>query len=329
MRRVVAEAPLRRVRLGPPLDAPNVEISGLDWLRSRRGPEHDRLVFLPQYPERVGGVLFTATRSEVAAAVWDRATLHPRTLPIALKDTRSGCLVLPLETLASGSPGYEGFEAIAFIGDRAFLTTERSLEDGSSDGIVFPAVLDSGFGLLLITRESRRLRRQVRYGNLAYEALVATGEPPALALHEVNGAPNERPVAFAIWESERAEGRLDVEPRPAPPLEYRVTDATSADRTGRFWVTNYFWPGEAWTPGPDALIAVHGQGPSHGRSSAVERLVELRFDGEQVTLTGRAPISLALGPVPRNWEGVVRFGRGFLVVTDRHPETILAYVEAP
>ncbi len=323
------EAPLRRLRLGPPLDGPDVELSGMDWLRSPRGPAHDRLVLLPQYPERVGGVLFTVTRRSVSAAVREGATLHARALPLALRDTRNGCLVLPLESFVRSWAGYEGFEAIAFTGDGAFLTIERGLEDGSSDGVVFPAVLDAVSGLFLITREGRRLRRQVRQGNLAYEALVAMGEPEALALHEANGAPNDRPVAFAIWESGRPTERLDIVPLPGPPLEYRVTDATAADGAGRFWVTNYFWPGEAWTPGADALVLRHGQGATHRRSSAVERLVELRFDGERVVVTETPPIPLELGPEPRNWEGVARFGEGFLLVTDKHPETILAYVEAP
>lgn len=112
-------------------------------------------------------------------------------------------------------------------------------------------------------------------------------------------------------------------------LEYRVTDATEADAEGRFWVTNYHWPGSPWQPGVCTLTARHGTGDTHSHCRTVERLVELQWRAGEVRPTERAPILLELidDDHARNWEGLVRLGsRGFLVVTDEHPESILAFV---
>ena len=111
-----------------------------------------------------------------------------------------------------------------------------------------------------------------------------------------------------------------------------VTDATEIDSAGRFWVINYFYPGDRalLRPGPDTLGETFGRGPTHRREMAVERLVELALNGTRIEQTGRAPVQLELEAEARNWEGLARLGtRGFLVATDTYPETLLAFVPLP
>jgi hypothetical protein len=56
---------------------------------------------------------------------------------------------------------------------------------------------------------------------------------------------------------------------------------------------------------------------------------------EGIALADRPPLQLALsddllGMIGRNWEGLARLDpRGFLLVTDTFPGTILAFVPAP
>jgi hypothetical protein len=58
-------------------------------------------------------------------------------------------------------------------------------------------------------------------------------------------------------------------------------------------------------------------------------LIEFRIDKDDVNLIDQAPIYLELlDEDSRNWEGIVAYGDGFLLVTDRFPTTILAYIEA-
>jgi hypothetical protein len=117
---------------------------------------------------------------------------------------------------------------------------------------------------------------------------------------------------------------LDLEYRGPVPLEhveYRITDASEPDASGAFWVVNYFFPGEAAELDPP-------ERPDH----PIEQLIELRFDGERVVRTGRPALDLRRDPSapPRNWEAIARLGdRGFLLMTDRYPSTLLAFVPLP
>jgi hypothetical protein len=58
----------------------------------------------------------------------------------------------------------------------------------------------------------------------------------------------------------------------------------------------------------------------------VERLVEYRYTPRGIRRTDTPPLWLELAADGRNWEGLVRFADGFLLVTDTFPKTLLAYV---
>ncbi|GIS56929.1 MAG: hypothetical protein CM1200mP1_08670 [Candidatus Neomarinimicrobiota bacterium] len=46
--------------------------------------------------------------------------------------------------------------------------------------------------------------------------------------------------------------------------------------------------------------------------------------------TNSPPIQLELNKNSRNWEGLVRMDKkGFLMIVDEHPRTILAFVKKP
>jgi hypothetical protein len=160
--------------------------------------------------------------------------------------------------------------------------------------------------------------------NMAFEALVVH-EGTVTALYEANGGNvNPDPVAVRMTHN-----LTPLEPLPMPALEYRLTDATSVDSLGRFWVTNYLYRGEAaaMNPAPDSVALEGGVGISHRNRIVVERLVELQITPTRIRRTSTPPVWLQLeGGTGRNWEGIVRFGDGFLLATDTFPETLLAYV---
>ncbi|NJN82405.1 MAG: hypothetical protein HC802_09115 [Caldilineaceae bacterium] len=159
--------------------------------------------------------------------------------------------------------------------------------------------------------------------NLSEEAIVATPRG-ILTFYEANGrALRPTPAAHLITPT-LAESALS----PFPSLEYRVTDATELDAAGRFWVINYFFPGDVHLrPEADPLANQFGKGPTHASYQHVERLVEMEITESGIVFTERAPIQFALSLEPRNWEGVVRLDdEGFLIVTDSFPQTMLAFV---
>jgi hypothetical protein len=151
---------------------------------------------------------------------------------------------------------------------------------------------------------------------MSQEALVlAPGR--VVVLFEANGMLVNPGAHAALFDAE-------LEYRGSAPLqhlEYRITDATAADAAGRFWVINYFFPGEARVLRPPTVP-----------DQPVEQLRELQLRDGRIVHTGRAPLDLRRDPdLPaRNWEALARLaGRGFLLMTDRYPATLLAFVPDP
>jgi len=116
-------------------------------------------------------------------------------------------------------------------------------------------------------------------------------------------------------------------------IEYRLTDATDLDSEGRFWVLNVFVPIEFWFySNSDPIIDQYGQGSTHAANIHVERLLELKYNDGQISLSGNPPIQIELidDANPRNWEALVRIDDlGFLAMTDTYPGTILGFIHKP
>ena len=299
------EVSLRHIPLTGGAEAAEAELSGLAWWR-------DTLILLPQYPERFDNNVFSLDRAVIEAFLDGSSTapLEVRRVPI----------VAPiLETL-----DYDGFEAIAFDGDRAYVAIEAQRGESDVAGRLLRGRVEGDLASIVLDAEPKAtLEAQNDLENTGYEAIVVRDEQ-ILAIYETNGGVNDDPRVLVFDRDLRPMGAL-----PMAHLQYRVTDASEVDRRGRFWVANYHWPGAIWEVGSCALTDRYGQGESHRRCATVERLVELEVSGGRVVPTDRAPVQLELvgDAHARNWEGLVRLGdRGFLLVTDEHPETILAFV---
>jgi hypothetical protein len=290
------------------------ELSGLAW-------DGDRLVLLPQYPDRFQsaheGVLFAIDRAVLEAHIE-----HTSDQPI--EPTR---IELVAPGLLEAIEGQEGFESIAFTGRRAYLTIEARRSDRMVGYLVRGELDADGARLVIDTHTLAEIPAATELDNAADEALLVLDDR-VLTLYEANGAGvNTAPRAHLFDPSLQALGTI-----PFPSIEYRVTDASSVDADHRFWVVNYLYSGDRskYRPVRDAIAARYGRGETHRREQSVERLLELQYTPAGITLVERPPIVFRLEPGDRNWEGLVRWGdRGFLVVTDRHPETIFGYVPRP
>ena len=290
------------------------ELSGLAWFG-------DQLVLLPQYPDRFEsahqGVLFAIARAELEARIE-----HTSEQPI-----EPARIELVAPGLFERIDGFEGFESIAFAGTRAYLTIEASGSGGMAGYLVRGDMDAGGTRLVIDTHTLADIPAATDLDNASDESVLVLGDR-VLTLYEGNGAGvNPAPHAHVFDASLGALGTI-----PFPSIEYRVTDASDADAQQRFWVINYLFSGDRtkYRPAEDAIAARYGRGETHGRSESVERLLELQYTPAGITLVERPPIALRLQPGDRNWEGLVRWSeRGFLVVTDRFPETMLGYVPRP
>lgn len=314
----VEEQPIKAIPMASsdagPVSDPAAEYSGLAWFG-------DWLILLPQYPDRfVGGsdgAVLALDRSDVLAYLDGTSTepLVPRPVPFVAPG------------LAADVAGFEGYEAIAFDGDRAYLTVEASPPGGMRSYLVSGRCATDLSALRLEPETRVEIPMRTQSSNKSYESLLLAGGQ-VLAIYEANGAALSPNPALARFDLSLAlAGFL-----PFPPVEYRITDVTALDDKDRFWAINYFFPGEPeLKPAVEFLAARYGQGPTHARAEYVERLLEFQLTESGIHLVERPPVQLVLLPEEaRNWEGIVRLeGRGFLLVTDKFPETILAFVPGP
>ena len=313
------------IALAGPVTSGAAELSGLVW-------HGDDLLLLPQYPGRFSttsdsvsadgetrdeGVLFALAKADLLAFLDG-----PRDRPLRPRPVR-----FEAPGVIGRVVGFDGYEAITIEGDRVSALIESSPEEAMRGYLVSGAVQPDGT-IWLDAGTVTPLPMQANLRNLSYETLLAT-PGGVIALEEANGAVvNPLPEAYRFDASSRLRDSLAV-----PVLEYRLTDATGLDDDGRFWAVNYFFPGDRvlLRPAPDALRARFGAGATHRREATVERLVEMQLVGSQIVLTDRAPIQLELLDAghARNWEGIARLDdRGFLLVTDTYPTTMLAFVPA-
>jgi hypothetical protein len=297
------------VPLAGPLADAESEISGLAWYR-----EH--LLILPQYPDRLDpgadGALFALPARRLADFVSNRDRSALRPVPIHLK----------APGLRARIEGFQGYEAIAVKGDRVYLAIEAG-GDGAPRGYVVAGTLSADLRELRIdTSKIAEIPLQVQLENMAAEAMILAGDQ-VITFGEVNGtALNPAPVG-QVFSPDLAPGGTI----PFPSLEYRVTDAGSPDRHGRFWVINYWYPGDVFLLPADQ--PGHAGPPATPRRP-VERLVELQYAPSGIRRTETPLVELELAESPRNWEGIVHWpGKGFILATDRFPGTILGFVRYP
>lgn len=313
LRGTAPEQTVTLLPLGGPLQSEDAELSGLAWYG-------DHLVMLPQFPgwERDGApCLYTVSKADLLARLDHTASgpLEPR------------CIAFDSGGIEKRITRFEGYEAIGFSGDQVFLTVETHRRTGK--GLLVTGRIAPDLSVLKLEALPQvELPLPAEVSNAGFEALVM-GEDRLLALYEANGARvNPAPIAESFDRSLAHSGKLTLSA-----IEYRVTDATSLDAAGRFWVMNYSFPGTShhYKPAPDPLMARYGTGPTHARQPQVERLIELQVTPGGIVLTDRPPLQLQLSSeAARNWEGLVRLDdRGFLLVTDKFPGTLLGFVPGP
>jgi hypothetical protein len=308
-------ARLVTLRLEGPAARDDAELSSL----TRDG---ERVILLPQYPMRFAaeghlGALFVLDETDVDAAIGGaRGALRPR--PLWLDGD-----------VSAYRAGFEGFEAIALDGDDVWLTVEAKGE-ARMRSLVLHGRIDRDANTIRLDAEPFAVwDGQTPIGNAGPEGAFVDREHRLVVLDEANGA------QVAPHAQVRVVGLEPGAQQTAPmaTLEYRVTDATTLGEDGLVWALNYLWPGSAakYRPAPDAVAAAYPPPADHRAAEHVERVVPLRWDGASLKVAADvAPLWLPLVPDrPRNWEGIARFGSGFLVATDQHPSTQLAWIEAP
>ncbi len=306
------EIKVERIPLAGPFANRDSEISGLAWY-------NDYLILLPQYPSRFesdyDGKLFAIAKDSILSFLNGKADLT--ITPIEIDFIAHG--------LATKIEGYEGFEAIAFFDNKIFMTIESS--PNNMLGYLISGVIKRDLSKIIInTDKIAEIHPQASINNATDETMLVTSDK-VITIYEGNGKNvNPFPIAHVFDHDLNL-----LETISFPNIEYRITDATNLDENKCFWAINYFYPGDenAYNPSVDPISIVYGKGATHSKYTTVERLLKLKYSESGITLVQEAPIQLELinDDNSRNWEGIVRLDDiGFLLVTDKYPETILGFV---
>ncbi|MBC8527497.1 MAG: hypothetical protein ISS28_03405 [Candidatus Cloacimonetes bacterium] len=306
------EIQVERIPLTGPVSSCDSEISGLAWY-------NDYLILLPQYPSRFesdyDGKLFAISKETILSFLNGKTDLT--ITPIEVDFVAPG--------ISYRINGYEGFEAIAFSGNKVFMTIESS--PNNMLGYLINGEIQSDLSTIILdTDKITEIQAQTSINNAADETIFSTFDK-VITIYEGNGKnANPFPIAHVF------DHNLNLlETISFPNIEYRITDATSLDADNCFWVINYFYPGDenAYNPSVDSISIVYGEEATHSKYTTMERLLRLKYSESEITLVQEAPIQLELinDNNARNWEGIVRLDNiGFLLVTDKYPETILGFV---
>jgi len=286
----------------------NFEGSGLAWYK-------DNLILLPQFPHKFSdendGALFYITKERIEKYL----NGEDRT---PLSGNKINFIAHGLDEI--GKVKGSGYEAITFVGDTLFVSIESVKGSITTSYLVRGIIYFEEKKIILDGETKVEIKSQSGLYNMAEETIFTYGKS-VYTLHEVNGKNvNSDPVSNKFDFSFN-----DVEKIPFPNIEFRITDATETDSDGKFWVLNYFYPGDysSLKPDTDNLKGFDKDFP-------VERIIELQIVKDRIRPTSKKPIYLNSTDYSngRNWEGIVKFGEdGFLIITDRYPKTILGYLK--
>lgn len=304
------EQPVTILELTGPIISPDAELSGLGW-------HGETLMLLPQYPERFGegdGALFALSKADILAALDGDTPLQP------------ALVMLNAPGLKESISNFQGYESIVFNGDQVFLTIEAGEGTDMRGYLVSGEISADASEITLDPSNVVEIPMAFPFDNHTDEAIIIQ-KGFVLTFFEINGAGlNSAPVAHAFDLDLNPQGTVSI-----PNLEYRLTDAAPGSGND-FWVINYFFPGDTdLTPNVDPLAQKYGEGPTHAQQDQVERLVKMTYTSNGIILADNAPVQLTLDDdIARNIEGLVLLDeKGFLLVTDKFPSTLLMFVPKP
>src|SRR5690606_18550032 len=144
---------------------------------------------------------------------------------------------IPFDTGIIQIPAFQGYEAIAFDGDQVYLTIEAGAFGFMRSYLLAGAVAEDG-AISVRGSEPLDIPPPARISNAAHETLLMV-DIQSMQIYERNGRQETASSLAQLIQPDRTMGAIAM-----PPIPYRVTDATAVDADGRYWVMNYFYPGE-------------------------------------------------------------------------------------
>jgi len=226
---------------------------------------------------------------------------------------RTGDKILPIQKtfttrkLKERYPGLDGFEAIAFNGDDVYIMVEVRIDGKMAGLLLWGTIIPSTMEIDIPEENIMLIKPPAQIDNFSFESLTIT-DGQLIMIYETNGSKTiDKPFQYVVNLDD-----MSINKTPFPNIDFRLTDATSVV-DNKFWMINYYWIGDKETLGVPNDVGI-------------ERLVEFKLGYNGIERSSSEYITLDNLDDPHNWEGLVRFGRGFLICTDKWPRMVLGYI---
>jgi len=226
---------------------------------------------------------------------------------------RTGDKILPVQKtfttrkLKERYSGLDGFEAIAFNGDDVYIMVEVRIDGKMAGLLLWGTIIPSTMEIDIPEENIMLIKPPAQIDNFSFESLTIT-DGQLIMIYETNDSKTiDKPFQYVVNLDD-----MSINKTPFPNIDFRLTDATSVV-DNKFWMINYYWTGDKETLGVPNDVGI-------------ERLVEFKLGYNGIERSSSEYITLDNLDDPHNWEGLVRFGRGFLICTDKWPRMVLGYI---
>ena len=184
-----------------------------------------------------------------------------------------------------------GFESLTVNNNYIFLTIEY-MEKGSTRSILIKGEIDSLENRIILDKSSiTEINHKLSLYNISDESILYFDDKiiPIFEVYGYNINSHPKVPVFSTGFDLISEWKF-------PTVEYRITDATSVDDSGRFWAINYFYPGDndKLNPAKDNLFEKYGIGESHKNYDPVERIVEFQIVNNKIIISQNPPLYIKL-----------------------------------
>jgi len=291
---------LEEIELAGDLSQSEIEASSLAWY-------NDNLIILPQFPHKwdsqYDGAVYFIPKEKIENYISgkDKNAIIAEKIHFSAKG---------LDKI--GKSNGSGYEAITFVNDTVYVSIESINSNSPSSYIVMGKIDFDKKILVLDTNYMFEIKSQTNIHNMGEETIFSANNS-IYSIHEANGInANKSPFCTKLDKNLNSVEKISM-----PQIDFRITDATNIDSMGIFYVINYYYPGEAKKPKPNIT----------DKKKAIEQILELQLIGNKIVKTDKNPliISNQVDENGHNWEGIVKFNSGFLLISDMFPKTILAY----
>ena len=255
-------------------------------------------------PENLNGYYFYIPFSEILGRLsdYERKLLYNDKPILPVQKT------LTTRKLKERYPGLDGFEAIAFNGDDVYIMIEVRIDGKMAGLLIWGTIIPSTMEIDIPEENLMLIKPPAQIDNFSFESLTIT-DGQLIMIYETNGFETiDRPFQYVVNLDD-----MSINKTPFPHIDFRLTDATSVI-DNKFWMINYYWTGDKKVLGVEDTLSI-------------ERLVEFKLGYNGIERSNSEYITLDNLDDPHNWEGLVRFGNGFLICTDKWPRMVLGYIE--